>query len=126
MGYQPTNNNTAYNNINFSKIFINNILMYIFIILTGYIHKIVPLCLYVINLIKFGFIFSISISTIGVIKSVTLIVPHGILEIIGFCVAVYIGTNLKKVNNEKETIAIGAVLILVAAIIESYITVLFI
>ncbi|WP_143318275.1 stage II sporulation protein M [Clostridium sp. HBUAS56017] len=113
------------NNISFNKIFLTNICIYFAVIVTGYLHRIIPTIIYYYNSFSFSLVFSISLSENGILKAIFLTVPHGITEILAFSIALYIGENFKYIKENKKLAISGMILIFISALLESYITVLF-
>lgn len=111
--------------VSFKQILLSNLFLFIVIIITGYLTKLIPYILYYSNAIRFSIIFSISLTDKGVLKTLLLTIPHGLLEILAFSIATFIGVNFKDISKNKRLLIIGLIFILLAAIIEYRVTITF-
>ena len=111
--------------LGFWPILIRNLTVYFSIFLLGFINKFLPYILYFYNSIIFTLLFSISIGEVGISASIIKVLPHGIIEILGFATVTYVGYNMKKRNLEgmrTKYLLSGLIFLIVAAYIESHFT----
>ncbi|WP_423777021.1 stage II sporulation protein M [Clostridium tyrobutyricum] len=106
--------------VNIYKILISNLGFYICLILLGLVHKKLPYLLFYYNSIMFTGASIIYLDTNKLLLYLIKIMPHGILEILGLSVGVYIGNTLKDrdFKGKLRLFVIGIFLIIISALIE--------
>ncbi|OMH21141.1 hypothetical protein AC231_11225 [Clostridium pasteurianum] len=107
---------------NFTKILINNFLVYVAIILVGLINNKLPYILFYYNSIMYSGIALIFMEHYGVVSCIIRTIPHGMTEILGLSIATYIGINIKNIQIKiKIFVFLGTILIFISALIESFV-----
>ncbi|MDS1005225.1 stage II sporulation protein M [Clostridium sporogenes] len=106
--------------VSFYDILLRNISIYFIIITLGFLNKFFPYIIYYYNSIMFTGISIMFMDNFGIKSYLCRVLPHGIIEILGFSIAVYIGINIKHNKNKKIFFLLcgGALLIFCAALIE--------